>query len=64
MTSLMPILSNYQEGYRNAKVYKTTNGEYGVILYDATDDYNAFSSFESEEDAENFAEDWVMRAGR
>lgn len=60
MTSLMPILSNYQEGTRNAKVYKTTNGEWGVIVYDAQDDYNGFASFATEEDAEIFAEDWVM----
>lgn len=59
MTSLMPILSNYQEGTRNAKVYKTTNGEFGVIVYDAQEDYNGFASFPTEEDAENFAEDWV-----
>ena len=60
MTSLMPIISNYQQGTRNAKVYKTTSGEWGVIVYDAQDDYNGFASFDSEEDAENFAEDWVM----
>ena len=57
---LMPITSNYQEGTRNAKVYKTRNGEWGVIVYDAQDDYNGFASFVSEEQAENFAEDWVM----
>lgn len=61
MTTLMPIISNYQEGVRNAKVYKTANGEWGVITYDASEDYNGFQSFETEEDAENFAEDWVMR---
>ncbi len=60
MTQLMPIISNYQEGTRNAKVYRTTNGEWGVIVYDAQDDYNGFASFSFEEDAENFAEDWVL----
>lgn len=60
----MPILSNYQEGTRNAKVYKTATGEYGVIVYDADTDYNAFDSFVNEELAEQFAEDWVLRAGR
>ena len=60
MTQLLPIISNYQEGTRNAKVYRTSNGEWGVIVYDAQDDYNAFASFPNEEDAENFAEDWVM----
>lgn len=57
--NILPIVSNYQEGSRNAKVYKTHNGEWGVIIYDAQDDYNGFASFRTEEDAEDFAEDWV-----
>jgi hypothetical protein len=61
---MMPILSNYQEGTRNAKVYKTASGEYGVIVYDAADDFNGFESFSSINLAEDFAEDWVLRAGR
>ena len=64
MIQLMPILSNYQEGLRNAKVYRTANGEYGVIVFDADTDYNGFDSFVTEELAEEFAEDWVLRAGR
>lgn len=60
MTTLMPIISDYQQGTRNAKIYKTQNGEWGVIVYDAQDDYNGFASFVSEEQAENFAEDWVI----
>ena len=59
MTSLLPILSNYQHGTRNAKVYQTHSGEYGVLVYDSQDDYNGFASFEYEDDAESFAEDWV-----
>ena len=58
----MPVtkfLSDYQEGTRNAKVYRTGNGEYGVIVFDAQDDFNGFKSFPSEESAEVFAEDWV-----
>lgn len=57
---VMPILSNYQEGDRNAKVYKMPTGEWGVIVYDATIDYNGFQSFSTEEQAELFAEDWVL----
>ena len=60
----MPILSNYQEGTRNAKVYKTASGDYGVIVYDAQDDFNGYESFQRVNDAEDFAEDWVLRAGR
>jgi hypothetical protein len=61
---MMPILSNYQEGTRNAKVYKTASGEYGVIVFDAQDDFNGFESFLTIDLAEDFAEDWVLRAGR
>ena len=57
--NLLPILSNYQDGLRNAKVYKTATGEFGVLTYDANDDYNGFAIFDTEEDAENHAEDWV-----
>ena len=61
---MTPILSDFQEGTRNAKVYKTANGEYGVIVYDADTDYNEFQCFINEDLAEEFAEDWVLRAGR
>lgn len=58
----MLILSEFQEGLRNARVYKTQRGEYGVIVYDADDDREEFRSFTTEDAAEEFAEDWVMRA--
>lgn len=61
---MTPILSEFQEGTRNARVYKTASGDYGVIVYDASDDYNEFQSFPDEDLAEHFAEDWVLRAGR
>ena len=57
---MTPILSEYQNGTRNARVYKTNSGDYGVIVYDAQDDYNGFESFDNIELAENFAEDWVL----
>lgn len=61
---MTPILSEYQQGTRNARIYKTASGDYGVIVYDANDDYNEFESFIDEDLAEQFAEDWVLRAGR
>ena len=61
---MMPIISNYQEGTRNAKVYKDASGNYCAIVYDAEDDFNGFESFPSIDLAEDFAEDWVLRAGR
>lgn len=61
MTNLMAIISEYQNDTRNARVYKTANGEWGVIVYDSQDDYNGFQSFSIIEDAEDFAEDWVFK---
>jgi hypothetical protein len=61
---MTPILSEYQEGTRNARVYKTASGDYGVIVFDADTDYNGFDSFGDINTAEDFAEDWVLRAGR
>jgi hypothetical protein len=61
---MTPILSEYQEGTRNARVYKTASGDYGVIVFDADTDYNGFDSFSDINTAEDFAEDWVLRAGR
>lgn len=61
MINVMPILKEYQHLERNARVYKTANGEYGVIVYDSTDDFNGFESFQSESSADSFAETWVIR---
>ena len=61
---MIPIISNYQEGTRNAKVYKNANGDFAVIVFDAENDYNGYESFHNIDDAEDFAEDWVLRAGR
>lgn len=55
----MLVLSEYQEGLRNARVYVTQRGEYGVVVFEAESDYEEFRSFTTEEDAENFAESWV-----
>jgi hypothetical protein len=57
--NLLPILKNYQNGYRNAKVYQTNSGDYGVLTYDATDDHNGFDTFTILEEAYHYAEKWV-----
>jgi hypothetical protein len=57
---MTPIISEYTEGTRNARVYRTANGEYGVLLFDAQDDYNEFKSFPTIDEAEDVAEDWVL----
>lgn len=58
---MIPILSDHQAGSRNAKVYKTANGRFGVILYNSDDDYNGFECFDDSYDAEKYAENWVKR---
>jgi len=57
--SQMLTISEYQEGTRNARVYRTQNGEYGVVVYDSYDDTEKFSTFVSLSTAEDYAEDWV-----
>ena len=57
---MTPIISEYQNGTRNSRVYRTASGEYGVLLFDAHDDYNDFQSFSTIDEAEDVAEDWVL----
>jgi hypothetical protein len=45
-------------------VYKDASGNFSVIVFDAETDYNAHESFSYINDAEDFAEDWVLKAGR
>lgn len=59
--NILPILNNYQHGYRNAKVYQTNTGDFGVLTYDATDDYNGFDTFDVLKEAQEYAEEWVKR---
>lgn len=60
----MPIISEYQEGTRNAKVYKDASGSFCVIVNDEEDTYNSYESFHSINDAEDYAEDWVLKVAR
>ena len=57
---MTPIISEYQDGTRNSRVYRTSNGGWGVVVFDAQDDFNGFESFDNEEDAEVYAENWVL----
>jgi len=57
----MNILSEYQEDTRNARVYKMNNGTYGCECYDSDTDETKFFSCESEQAADDKAEDWVLR---
>ena len=57
---MTPILSEYQHGTRNARVHRTANGEWGVVVFDSVDDFNGFKSFPREDEADLFAEGWVQ----
>jgi hypothetical protein len=56
---MTPILSEYQEGTRNARIYRTAMGQWGVITFDSETDFNGFEAFNNEDDADVFAEGWV-----
>lgn len=55
------MISEYQEGLRNARVYKTTKGTYMVVVFDGETQFEDVKSFEVEQLAEDFAEDWVTK---
>jgi glutamate synthase domain-containing protein 2 len=57
---MTPILSEFQNGDRNARVYQTASGKFGVLMFDASTDYNQFMDYETINDAEDVAEDWVL----
>lgn len=57
----MTMISEYQHVFRNARVYLTDKGDYHVIMYDATFDYNGFHAFRDLDNAEDYAESWVMQ---
>lgn len=61
MLEQLSVLSEYQEGLRNVKVYKSKNNMYNVVVYDGDLDEEDFYSYNSLQIAENFAEDWVLR---
>ena len=54
------VLSEYTQYPYTATVYKA-NDEYGVLKYIAEEDYNDVQYFPTLQQAENFAEDWVLR---
>lgn len=61
MLEKLAVISEYQEGLRNARVYKSNNNMYNVIVYDGNIDEEHFYSYASLSVAEDFAEDWVLK---
>jgi hypothetical protein len=62
MNDKLTVLSEYQEGLRNAKIYRSNNNKYGVIVFDANLEHEGFYCFDTEQVAEDFAEDWVLKS--
>lgn len=55
-------LTEFTEGSKTSQVvYMKGNNNYMVLLFEAELDYNGVKYFDDEQDAEDFAEDWVMK---
>jgi hypothetical protein len=54
-------LSSYIEGNRVARVFRRGKESFRVTLLDSYTEFQDEKFFESEEAAELFAEDWVMK---
>ena len=55
-------LTEFTEGSKTSQVvYIKGNNNYMVLLFEAELDYNGVKYFDDEQDAEDFAEDWVMK---
>lgn len=56
-------LHEFTDGYNlTGQVFKTEGKEpYMVLLFRAEDDYNEMKLFSNEQDAEDAAEDWVLK---
>ena len=53
------LISEYQNGFKNSRVYRTTNNRYMVVIYYADTDTEDSKLFDFIDLAEDFAEDWV-----
>jgi hypothetical protein len=57
----MKLLSEYCEGTKSAKVYAKKFGGYQIILIDSYEQTLEDRFADTEDDAEDIAEDWVSR---
>ena len=55
----MITISEYQEGTRTVKVYKTKNSEYSVVVYTCVSHSEYNKSFVTIDEAEDYAQDLV-----
>ena len=55
------ILHVFKEGNKTATIYSRGKDGYRVVLYDFYTEYTSEAFFNIEEEAEHYAEDWVLR---
>jgi hypothetical protein len=55
-------LSQYINGTRTATVYARTHGGYRIVMIDSYFETEAVQFTQTEEEADNLAEDWVMKS--
>lgn len=55
------ILSEYQHELRNARVYLAKNNQFCVEVFDGVSQEQFLYTFPTEQQADNFAEEWVLK---
>lgn len=55
------MISDYTEGMLNARVYKTAKNNYMVVFWDGNTQEDFATIYETLEQAEDAAEDWVLK---
>lgn len=53
-------LHTFMDGNRVAKIYTRGKGSYRVFVLDSYNEFQDEKYFNNEQDAETFAEDWVL----
>ena len=59
--NVKPLTEFTERSKTSQVVYMKGNNNYMVLLFEAELDYNGVKYFDDEQDAEDFAEDWVMK---
>lgn len=57
----MKLLSEYQEGTKTAQIYVRTFGGFRVVMIDSYFETQKEAFADTENEAENIAEDWVAQ---
>jgi hypothetical protein len=55
------LVSEFVEGTKSAQVYSRTEGGYRIVMIDSYFEVTYDTFTKTEEEAENLAEDWVLK---